>query len=182
MDQVSVEVDTDRTWVDTLSLCLVPRNVFRRHCPLLDTTENITGTITIEGPASKRVSEMRALLEQKAKLFKAEQLVVQKPASCTDCSSTSVRPASSPGPTSLPRERGTVTIQTTTGCQSQPVASSTAPPSDVMDAVDGLCCPVRWCAVCCRMVFDVGGGAVFSESPSVPTFDVGLAWLGMAWR
>lgn len=55
--QVSVEVDTDRTWVDTLSLSLVPRNVFRRHCPLLDTNENITGTITVEGPPSKRVSE-----------------------------------------------------------------------------------------------------------------------------
>eukprot|EP00903_Cladosiphon_okamuranus_P022088 g20311.t1 len=53
--KVSVQVDTDRTWVDTLSLSLVPRNVFQRHCPLLDTSENITGTVTVEAPASKSV-------------------------------------------------------------------------------------------------------------------------------
>ncbi|CAM9433494.1 unnamed protein product [Ectocarpus sp. 12 AP-2014] len=53
--KISVEVDSDRTWMDTLSLSLVPRNVFRRHCPLLDTSENITGTVTVTAPTSKRV-------------------------------------------------------------------------------------------------------------------------------
>eukprot|EP00752_Nemacystus_decipiens_P002150 g2049.t1 len=53
--KVSVEVDTDRTWVDSLSLSLVPRNVFRRHCPLLDTSKNITGVVTVQAPTSKSV-------------------------------------------------------------------------------------------------------------------------------
>ncbi|CAN0434611.1 unnamed protein product [Pylaiella littoralis] len=53
--KISVELDADRTWVDTLSLSLVPRNVFRRHCPLLDTRDNITGTVTVEAPTSKSV-------------------------------------------------------------------------------------------------------------------------------
>ncbi|CAM9638065.1 unnamed protein product [Ectocarpus sp. 6 AP-2014] len=53
--KISVEVDSDRTWMDTLSLSLVPRNVFQRHCPLLDTSENITGTVTVTAPTSKRV-------------------------------------------------------------------------------------------------------------------------------
>lgn len=60
VEQVSVEVDTDRTWVDTLSLSLVPRNVFQRHCPLLDTSENITGTVTVQAPTSKSVSGHRS--------------------------------------------------------------------------------------------------------------------------
>ena len=54
-----MEVDADRTWVDTLSLSLVPRNAFKRHCPLLDTSENITGTVTVQAPTSKSVSRSR---------------------------------------------------------------------------------------------------------------------------
>ncbi|CAM9817948.1 unnamed protein product [Scytosiphon promiscuus] len=53
--KISVEVDTERTWMDTLSLSLVPRNVFQRHCPLLDASENISGTVTVTAPTSKRV-------------------------------------------------------------------------------------------------------------------------------
>ncbi|CAM9646456.1 unnamed protein product [Sphacelaria rigidula] len=53
--KVLIEVDAERTWMDTLSLSLVPRQVFQRHCALLDTASPITGTITVEAPPNKSV-------------------------------------------------------------------------------------------------------------------------------
>ncbi|CAN0422617.1 unnamed protein product, partial [Laminaria digitata] len=53
--KVKVEVDSDRTWMDTLSLSVVPRGVFQRHCSRLDASKRITGTVTVVAPTSKRV-------------------------------------------------------------------------------------------------------------------------------
>lgn len=54
--QVSIEIHAERTWMDTLSLSLVPRHIFERHCALLDTALPVSGTITVEAPPSKKVS------------------------------------------------------------------------------------------------------------------------------
>lgn len=53
--KVSIEIHAERTWMDTLSLSLVPRHIFERHCALLDTALPVSGTITVEAPPSKKV-------------------------------------------------------------------------------------------------------------------------------
>lgn len=57
LHQISIEVDSDRTFLDTLTMSLVPRHIFQRHCKLIDTSQRVTGTVTVESPPNKRVSE-----------------------------------------------------------------------------------------------------------------------------